>query len=100
MKVLMISGDKNILIPGSGAHARFELQRSQVERLDVFVWPQVHSLRSIRAAVRTRHYDLITAQDPFWRGHLAWHLSRRSHVRLNIQVHTELAAEPWWRRAW
>jgi glycosyltransferase involved in cell wall biosynthesis len=100
MKVLMISGDKNILIPGSDARARFELQRSQVEQLDVFVWPQVHSLRAIRAAVRSQHYDLITAQDPFWRGHLSWHFSRRNHTRLNIQVHTELAAEPWWRRAW
>jgi glycosyltransferase involved in cell wall biosynthesis len=100
MKVLMISGDKNLLIPGSTAYARLKLQKSQVDQLDVFVWPQVHSLAAIRKAARTAHYDVITAQDPFWRGHLAWHLSRANHTKLNIQVHTDLAAEPWWRRAW
>jgi glycosyltransferase involved in cell wall biosynthesis len=100
MKVLMISGDKNILLLKSDAHKRLELQRRQVEQLDVFVWPQVHSLRTIREAVRAQSYDVITAQDPFWRGHLAWHLSRRNHAKLNIQVHTDLLAEPWWRRRW
>ena len=96
----MISGDKNILAQGSSAHARLQLQRSQVDQLDVFVWPQLHSLATIQKAARTNHYDVITAQDPFWRGHLAWHLSRKNHAKLNIQVHTDLAAEPWWRRAW
>ncbi|MFM2330806.1 MAG: hypothetical protein RLZZ26_313 [Candidatus Parcubacteria bacterium] len=100
MKVLMISGDKNILVAGSVAHARFELQKKQVDQLDVFVWPQVHSFREIRAAVVREHYDVITAQDPFWRGHFAWHLSHKHHSKLNIQVHTDLRTEPWWRRAW
>jgi glycosyltransferase involved in cell wall biosynthesis len=96
----MISGDKNILVQGSDAQKRFALQKAQVDQLDVFVWPQVHSLREISSAVRKAHYDLITAQDPFWRGHIAWHLSRRARSKLNIQVHTDLAAEPWWRRTW
>ncbi len=100
MKVLMISGDKNMLVPGSEAYQRAKLQRAQVERLDIFIWPQVHTAREIFHAARTSHYDVVTAQDPFWRGHLAWHLARRTGARLNVQVHTDLAAEPWWRRAW
>jgi glycosyltransferase involved in cell wall biosynthesis len=100
MNVLMISGDKNILVEGSSAHTRLLLQRAQVDRLDVFVWPHVHSLRQIREAAAHGQYDVITAQDPFWRGHLAWHLSRTYHTKLNLQVHTDLLAEPWWRRQW
>jgi glycosyltransferase involved in cell wall biosynthesis len=107
MKVLMISGDKNILTQGSGAHARLELQRVQVEQLDVFVWPQAtlrrarrgaHSWREVYTAATTNAYDVITAQDPFWRGLLAWRLARRAGAKLNVQVHTDLDAQPFLRR--
>lgn len=95
----MISGDRNILTPGSGANARLELQRSQVDRLDVFVWPQVHTARETFSAARSRRYDVITAQDPFWRGLLAWLVARASRARLNVQVHADLLREPILRRA-
>jgi glycosyltransferase involved in cell wall biosynthesis len=94
----MISGDKNMLTPGSPANARLELQRSQVEELDVFVWPQVHSLWDIVSATRKKHYDVITAQDPFFRGHLALHLRQLFGGKVNIQVHTNLASCSWSRR--
>jgi len=108
----MISGDRNVLVQGSEAHERFELQRSSVEQLDVFVWPQsrrsgrlpdllasgVHSLREISSAAVENHYDLITAQDPFWRGLVAWRISRRTGAKLNLQVHTDLSAQPLVRR--
>ena len=98
MKVLMISGDKNILDPTSPVYKRFELQKSQVERLDVFVWPQVHSVGDILKAVRAHSYDVVTAQDPFWRGFLAWRVARRSGAKLNLQVHTDLKATFLFRR--
>ena len=94
MKVLMISGDRNILKERSNARMRFELQKSHVEQLDVFVWPQRHSWRDITEAAQENHYDVITAQDPFWRGLLAWMLARRTRAKLNIQVHTDLQAQP------
>lgn len=99
MNVLMISGDTNILTPGSDAHARLELQRSKVDRLDVFVWPQVHTARETFSAARSRRYDVITAQDPFWRGLLAWLVAHSSRARLNVQVHADLDAQPFLRRA-
>ena len=98
MKVLMISGDKNILVQGSVARARLELQRSQVEQLDVFVWPQVHSKMTLWRAARKNRYDVITAQDPFWRGLLAWKLAWMMNAKLNIQVHTDLSAQSFFRR--
>jgi glycosyltransferase involved in cell wall biosynthesis len=98
MKVLMISGDKKLLDPATEAGKRLALQRAQVEQLDAFVWPQAHSRREIIAAARKNHYDVITAQDPFWRGVLAWKIVRRTQSRLNIQIHTDLSAQPILRR--
>lgn len=98
MKVLMISGDKNILIAESDAYARLQLQRSQVDRLDVFVWPQVHSWREILKATKENKYDVVTSQDPFWRGLLAWKVAHRFKARLNVQVHTDLSVHSFFRR--
>ena len=81
MKVLMITGDKNF-----SASPRFALQASQVEKLDVVymgkgsVWPKVPA----------GHFDVVTAQDPFWRGLFAWRVARRIGAKLNIQVHTSV----------
>ncbi|NNM84015.1 glycosyltransferase [Candidatus Parcubacteria bacterium] len=98
MKVLMISGDINILSTGSGARARLELQRGQVEQLDVFVWPQVHARRKILLDARQNAYDIVTAQDPFWRGFFALRIARRTGAKLNLQVHTDLSAQNVFRR--
>lgn len=93
MKVLMISGDRHILEAGSPARARFHLQRNQVELLDVFVWPQVDSKWAIWWQAQKIKYDVITAQDPFWRGLLAWKIARLTGAQLNVQVHTDLSAQ-------
>lgn len=98
MKVLMISGDKNLLKKGGEARARFELQRSQVNQLDVFVWSHIHSAHEICRAAKKNHYDIVTAQDPFWRGLLAWRVARRTGAKLNLQVHTDLSAQSLFRR--
>jgi glycosyltransferase involved in cell wall biosynthesis len=98
MKVLMISGDKRLLEESSEAHARLELQRGRVDQLDVFVWPQVHSVREIIKAAQANHYDVITVQDPFWRGLIAWRIARKTGAKLNLQVHTNLSAQSFYRR--
>ena len=77
----MITGDKNF-----SASPRFALQSSQVEKLDVVymgpgnVWPTVPA----------GHFDVVTAQDPFWRGLFAWRVARRIGAKLNVQVHTSV----------
>jgi len=97
MKVLMISGDKNVLTQGSEAEARIALQRSQVDQLDVFVWPQVHSLSEIYKAANLNRYDVVTAQDPFWRGFIAWRVAKSIRAKLNLQIHTDLSAQSFFR---
>ncbi|MEK7604864.1 MAG: glycosyltransferase [Patescibacteria group bacterium] len=89
----MISGDQKLLREGSEEHARLQLQRSRVERLDVFVWPHVHSVVEIGRAARAHHYDVITTQDPFWRGLLGLTLSWLTRARLNVQVHADIAGQ-------
>ncbi|MDP2594118.1 MAG: glycosyltransferase [bacterium] len=96
MKVLMITGDKNLLIPGTEANRRLELQRSQVEELAVVYWGR----GSIWPNIPQGHFDVVTAQDPFWRGHFAEHVARVLGARLNLQVHTDLSALSWLVRHW
>lgn len=77
----MITGDKNF-----SASPRFALQASQVEKLEVVymgrgrIWPKVPA----------GHFDVVTAQDPFWRGIFAWRVARRIGAKLNVQVHTSV----------
>lgn len=85
MKILSIGGDKSFA-PG---HPRFELQHASVERLEVVYWGKGSLLPSIPAGP----FDVITVQDPFWRGLYALYLSRRLGVALQVQVHTSLSAQ-------
>ncbi len=81
-----------MLEPGSDAAKRLALQKSVVDQLDVFVWPAVHSaLGVLRAA---RGCDVVTTQDPFWRGLLGLVAARTSGARLNVQVHADLVGQP------
>jgi glycosyltransferase involved in cell wall biosynthesis len=98
MRALMLSGDPRILELGTPVWERFEAQRAEVEQLDVFVWPRVHSQVTVWRLMRKNHYDVITTQDPVWRGLLAWKLSALTGVKLNVQVHTDLRAQSFLRR--
>ncbi|PIR83440.1 hypothetical protein COU19_00565 [Candidatus Kaiserbacteria bacterium CG10_big_fil_rev_8_21_14_0_10_56_12] len=98
MNVLMISGDRTLLDPGSEAEKRLAMQHDHVDRLDVMVWPQVHSFWQIVKTAYRHAYDVVTVQDPFWRGWVGLCAARLAGARLNVQVHVDLRAEPWWRR--
>lgn len=90
MRVLMISGDKNVTTPGTPAFLRTQLMRREVGALDVVymgrgsIWPKVPP----------GQYDVVTSQDPFWRGLFAWRAAKRLKAKLNIQVHADLSEQP------
>ena len=88
MKVLMLTGDKNMLVPGTAAFARAEIQRAQVEKLKIVYWG-----RGALSIPSAKGFDIVTAQDPFWRGLAAWVAARMSGARLQLQVHTDFAQE-------
>jgi glycosyltransferase involved in cell wall biosynthesis len=101
MKVLMISGDTNVLNPGSAVGKRVALQRAQVGQLDALAYKGLWSgpigfFNVLWVALRNR-YDVITVQEPFFRGILGWVAARLTGSKLNIQVHTDLSSQPWWR---
>ena len=81
MKVLMITGDKTF-----AASPRFALQAAQVEKLEVVHWGR----GSMWPKLPQGQFDVITAQDPFWRGLFAWWVARRTGARLNIQMHASV----------
>ncbi len=97
-KVLMISGDRRIFEVESDASRRLELQRSTVEKLDVFVCLSPHSVLGILRAVWNEQYDVVTTQDPFWRGLVGVFASWVGSARLNVQVHADLRGQSWFRR--
>ncbi|HWB33734.1 MAG TPA: glycosyltransferase [Candidatus Paceibacterota bacterium] len=93
MKVLMISGDRNALVPGTDAYNRAQLQREAVGDLEVVYWG--------RGSVHlpdASGFDVVTSQDPFFRGLVALIAARRAGTKLNIQVHADLAGHAWWKR--
>ena len=77
----MITGDKNF-----SSSPRFALQASQVEKLELIymgkgsMWPKIPA----------GAFDVVTSQDPFWRGLFAWRVAWRTGAKLNIQVHTSV----------
>ncbi len=82
MNILVITGDAHFK-PG---HPRFDLQAAVVERLV----PLYVSPRSLFPKVPEGTFDVVTAQDPFFRGLLAVFLAKRLKARLNVQVHSDL----------
>ena len=90
MKVLMITGDKRF---GPG-HPRFDAQAGAVERLEVIFWGR----GALWPKVPQGPFDVVTVQDPFWRGLFAKRVARMLGARFNVQVHTDLAAQPRVRR--
>jgi len=82
MKVLVITGDKNFK-PGN---ERYDLQKSAVDKLEVMYWGR----GSVWPALPEGQFDVVTAQDPFWRGLFGIRAAWRKNAKFNVQVHTDL----------
>ncbi|HEY4516835.1 MAG TPA: glycosyltransferase [Candidatus Paceibacterota bacterium] len=116
MKVLQISADRSargILHPGSPAFKRQEAYAKQFGSLDVIGFsrfsdgvtalnagflriyptnsrsPLLYGIDAIRLARKLPRPDVITAQDPFETGLVAWWIARTLGVPLHVQVHTD-----------
>ena len=114
----MISSDRNIFREGSDVRERMRMLGEQVT-LSIIVFSQKRSaLRTTKLSDTVTAYptnsfsrflymrdasnvarreltdypdiDLITAQDPFETGFVAWRLSRRFNKKFQLQIHTDL----------
>ena len=111
LRVLMISGDVHTLEPTSGVHKRLLLQAQQVGWLEVYVRGSsrelplgthgiVRGFTGSKFEVAWHMYSrgrkfqpqVVTAQDPFFLGLLAWRIARATKAPLQLQLHTNLFA--------
>lgn len=113
MRVLVISSDWNAFTENSPVAARLRMQARTVERLDTIVpnGPRqlvqlsgnsavrgfgygkvLGAIRAILAGARITRPDVVSAQDPFFLGLIAWLIARLRGSRLHLQVHTDLYA--------
>lgn len=90
MNVLVITGDKNF----RSGHPRFDLQSGAVGSLAAVYWGR----GALLPALPEGPFDVVTAQDPFWRGLFALNAARRLKARSNVQMHTDLSAQSFFRR--
>lgn len=112
LRVLMISGDRLALSQGSDVYKRLLLQAAEVGQLDVFVQGDkkelaikgrgmVHGFSGskiqaafsmLRASSSVGRVDIVTAQDPFLLGLVAWRIARKKNAKLQLQVHTNICS--------
>ncbi len=92
MRVLMITGDWRIFQPHTEAHERYLLQKSQVDELKAVVWSPRNPWAAflILGHALSRRYDVVTAQDPIWRGLLGLMAARVGGATLQVQLHGDL----------
>ncbi|MCW9054541.1 MAG: glycosyltransferase [Candidatus Pacebacteria bacterium] len=88
-KVLMITADGNLGVPGTEANQRLLLQEKYADITPVF-WGRGALILPFRVGGA---FDVVSVQDPFWRGLVGLLLARRKQARLNVQVHTDLEAQ-------
>jgi len=123
MKILMLAQDPNICVAASSARKRMERYAEPFDELHVviltgtgfqtekigqlFLYPTaVHNpvLRRWRMYTQTRslaarvRFDVITSQAPDEVGCIAYRIARRFHIKLQLQVHTDVLS-PWYWRA-
>lgn len=89
MRVLMITGDRTMLRPSTEAYARLELQRAAVDEIALVLW----GAGGLLPRLPTGAWDVVTVQDPFWRGLYAFFVARFKRASFNVQVHTDFDAE-------
>lgn len=94
MNILTISGDRSF----KAGNTRFDMQSSSVERFEAVYW----GAGAFFPKIPSGPFDVVSSQDPFLRGLVAWLIARRYGARFNVQVHADLSAQNLFRKlcAW
>ncbi len=117
----MISGDASILNEASDTHHRMRAYSALCDELHIIIlndhigsesrkenlfcygaqgngiMRRARAYAIARHIVRSRGADIITAQSPDELGFIAYAIARLFHIRLQIQIHTDILS-PWYRR--
>lgn len=90
----MITGDRQLFVECTPPYERLQLQKKYADIVPVF-WGR----GALFTAFKTRgSFDVVTVQDPFWRGVVGLMISFYKRARFNVQVHTDLSAQSLVRR--
>lgn len=90
MKVLVITGDRAF----RSGNPRFDLQAEAVESFEaLYIGPG-----ALWATPQRDFYDVVSTQDPFFRGLFGLFWARRLKARLNVQVHADFRAQSFLKR--
>ncbi|MCH7589804.1 glycosyltransferase, partial [PVC group bacterium] len=83
---------------GTSAYKRLEIQKRYANVIPVF-WGRGELFNVFKESGK---FDVVTVQDPFWRGLVGLCVSLYKRARLNVQLHTDLSSQNWLRRfvAW
>ena len=107
MKLLMISNDKKILDPTSAVAQRQIEYAKKFEEIhillrgkkqekhlgsNVWVYCRLWRYNLARFLIEKKEITHITCQDPFENGLIGVLLKRRSHVHLELQIHTDIGS--------
>lgn len=113
MKLLMISNDKKILNPQSNVAKRQVEYAKKYEEVHIllrgpkkeislsqnlWVYSRLWRYNLGRFLIEKRGLTHITCQDPFENGLIGVLLKKRTNVFLELQLHTDLDAQNWFRR--
>jgi len=120
MRILMISTDRKIFEPPSEVKSRMLNYASQVDELFIVIlgtnrrlkiegklkyigmtrWRALFWKPARPAGGSAESFDLITSQDPFETGFIAWRLARQLRAKLELQIHADLGSPYFWRESW
>jgi glycosyltransferase involved in cell wall biosynthesis len=93
-RVLMITGDKHLFVQDTPPFDRLQIQKKYSDITPVF-WGK----GALRAPFQvTGDFDVITVQDPFWRGLVGLYISISKKAKLNVQLHADLNSQSFIRR--
>ncbi len=85
MNILVITGDRNF----KAGNQRFDLQAGAVESMEALYWGP----RALWGSPQGESFDVVSTQDPFFRGLVGLFWAWRFRARLNVQVHADLDAQ-------
>lgn len=111
--ILMISTDRKIFEAGSEVKSRMVSYATAMTELFVVILGAKRDLRvenNLKFIGLTRwqafwwrpkkKFDLVTAQDPFETGLIAWRLAKVMEAKLELQIHTDFLSPRFARRSW
>ena len=115
MNILMISTDKKVFDENSAVRQRLFDYGTLVKRLVVIVLNKntqafrntkiganvylcpvnspskfLYFFDAIKIASKLKNIDLITAQDPYETGFIAWRIAKKLKIKLELQIHTDV----------